>query len=230
MIKNLVGVVLMFASAHCLMANQITFVGGSGSGAHQIGQGGAFTVLPDQPLSWVLNYYSPLAMNVGGTIGTFQTFCVEKNELMHPNATYSVVINSQTELSGVPLSQGAAWLYYQFATGNLAPYDYPNGTKAADLQNSFWWLMGQTAYVDNVFSQLVVNTLGAPGALAASDGTFPVEVMNLWVPGHEGDGRYAAQDQLVLTGFSVPDPSSTFLLLALGFSMALMTRKCQSGF
>lgn len=230
MLKYLFGAVLVFASAGGLMANQITFVGGAGSGAHQSGQGGAFTVQPDQPLSWVLNYYSPLARNVGGTVGTFQTFCVEKNEAMHPGTVYDVVLNMQTELTGVPLTQGAAWLYYNFATGGLAQYDYANGTQAADLQNALWWLMGQSGYVNNVFSQLVVSSLGTQAALAGSDGTYPVQVMNLWTPGHVGNERYAAQDQLVLTGFAVPDPASTFLLLALSFSMVLMTRKCQSGF
>lgn len=206
------------------LGNQITFSGSNGLGDHQSGQGGAFTVKPDAGLSWVLPYYSPLAQNVGGTSGTFQTFCLEKTEQVYANTTYDVVLNSKTQFGGVPLSKGAAYIYFHFATGNLADYNYGTGVGAAELQQTIWWLMGQSSFVSNPFSQAVVTTLGLD-ALVANDGAYPVQVMNLWGVGHTEQQGYSAQDQLVLTGHMVPDPAVTFLLLSLSFSMSLIARK-----
>lgn len=219
----------MAAIAPALLATQVTFTGTQGLGAHHSGLGGAFTVKPDQSLSWVLDYYSPLARNVGGTDGTFQTFCIEKAETIAANRTFDVTLNTQSEMSGVPLTKGAAWLYYEFATGGLTGYDYATGNQAGALQNAFWWLMGEASNPANAFSQLVLAEMGSQAAMSANEDAFPVKVMNLWKPGFVGDQRYAAQDQLVLVGAAVPDPASTFLLMSLGFSMAIMARKCTRG-
>jgi len=114
-------------------ADSVTFVGGGGYGPYQMGHGGEFTVRPDAGLSWVLDFYSSSAKNLGGLPGTFQTFCVEKEELVWPNATYTAVINDHTESTYIPLTKGAAWVYSQFAAGTLTGYDYTGRTTGEAL-------------------------------------------------------------------------------------------------
>jgi hypothetical protein len=63
--------------------------------------------------------YAPVA-TMGGN---FETFCVESDVIFYPGQTYSYVLSDE-DSKGRALSEGAAYLYYEFATGQLAGYDY----------------------------------------------------------------------------------------------------------
>jgi len=135
-----------------------------GYGPYQAGQGGEFTLDPGVGLEWVLSgYNSAKQTRNAGTTGsaagtgddTFQTFCMEKSEYIYANTTFDVTISNAATLGGTtnssdPLSIGTAYLYYNFAKGLLAPYNY-NGTEAqreasaAALQNTIWWLEGEAS-------------------------------------------------------------------------------------
>jgi len=59
--------------------------------------------------------YAPVAK-----VGTaFDTFCVEVDTDFNPGSTYDFSVNLSHDSSGRVLTEGAAFLYYQFATGNL---------------------------------------------------------------------------------------------------------------
>ena len=75
------------------------------------------------------------------------------NEHFTPGSTYYYGISQGAINGGIsggnpdPISRGTAWLYLQFATGNLANlanYDYSAGAggnaSAAALQATIWWL------------------------------------------------------------------------------------------
>ena len=135
--------------------------------------------------------------------GGFETFCVEKNEYFTPGASYYYGISQKAINGGVggphpdPISKGTAWLYLQFATGMLTGYDYSTmggNASAAELQETIWWLEGEGANPNNIFSTAVMNL---PNYLADNNGFYGVGVLNLWV---NSDDTGLAQDQLILTG------------------------------
>ncbi len=221
-------IALVLAGTGSLLANQVTFTGGGGYGPYQTGSGGEFTLRPDQQLSWVLDFYSPLARDVGGLQGTFQSFCVQKTEHIWPNATYDAVINNQTRFEDVPLTQGAAWVYWQFATGNLAGYDYATRSTAGALQDTIWWLMGNGGVQPiNIFSTAVLSQFGSSGAFTPNNELYPVRILNLWEAGHIEQAGYQRQDQLVLDP-PVPDAGTTLSLLAIGVGgLAFASRRAR---
>jgi len=196
-----------------------------------MGHGGEFTLQTSSDLSWVLDNYDSKTKNVQGSVDTFQTFCVEMHEYIYPNATYEVKIGDTSHFSGVGLTKGAAWLYYEFATGSLSGYDYsPNRSTAEALQEAIWWMMYQQGLPpNNVFATDVLDQFGTSSeAFKLNNGAYGVKVLNMWAPGGvaDGEGRpgYERQDQLVLT--SVPDGGTTAALLALGFGgLFLVSRK-----
>jgi hypothetical protein len=206
-------IVLMVAPM--VMANQVTFTGGSGYGPYQTGQGGEFTLRPDAELSWVLNsYVSPITRDVSGLTNTFQTFCLEVTEYISAYSTYNAVLNVKavrgSTSSGDPLSQGTAWLYSQFQEGILAGYNYTGDRKAsADaLQKTIWWLEEEPGYgnPNNTFSNAVITQFGDLTTARldnSTSGQYSVAVLNLYTL----DGSLA-QDQLVC----VPEPASMLLL------------------
>ena len=57
--------------------------------------------------------------------GNFLTFCVESDIYAAPGAPHTYVLANQ-DSSGRQLSEGAAYLYFEFATGQLADYNYAN--------------------------------------------------------------------------------------------------------
>lgn len=220
-------VVLAVAVALCLphmaVADTVKSVGTggtySGYGPYQTGIGGEFTLLPG---GFAISGYSANTSNLGGFAGTFQTFCLEKNEYISAGVLYNVVLNSMAVNGGTggpnpdPLSVGSAYLYEKFATGTLAGYNYGAGRagSAAQLQNAFWMLEGDIAYSNaNTYIALVEGLFaGQAGAIADYTGGS-VKVLNLTLPN--------GQDQLVY----VPEPS-TFILLGLGMiGMAGVRRK-----
>ena len=223
---------LIFAgSATLSQANQITVV--PGYGPWLAGSGGEFTVIPDAGVASQLGAYSPFTMNQGGYQGSFQTFCVERNEGLAPNATYDAVFNNITVFSGDPLSAGAAYLYQQFATGQLN-YNYansptfdgfPGGSRtdglyaAIWLQDALWYLLNPSLYGGQASNPYVLQADAALGGVAAAfapdNGAHGVSVLNLWAPGQPHTPAYAYQDVLIYTG-RVPEPTTLAIFSVAG--------------
>jgi hypothetical protein len=136
--------------------------------------------------------------------------------LINPGQTYTYVLSSEDSM-GRSLSLGAAYLYYEFATGQLAGYAYNvPATRQADaglLQSAIWEfqggqsLSGFPSYSTDPFYALATNALGA-AAFSPSDGAYNVDIIQLW------DGTTAAQNQMVYLG-PVPDNASTAGVMAL---------------
>ena len=210
-------VLLVFAFAQMAMADTIKTVDGSGYGPYQTGSGGEFTLLPDASLAWVVNGYSTVARNQGTTPGTFQSFCIEVGETISAGVTYNAFFNSEAVAGGTggpspdPLSIGTADLYYNFAKGTLAGYNYTGTTSerkssAGQLQNVIWWLEGEAGDpgAGNTFRGYIITNYGDfLAASADNNGAFNVAVLNLYTL--QGG---LAQDVLVVT----PIPAAVWLL------------------
>lgn len=143
---------------------------------------------------------------------------MESNEYFNPGSSYYYAISQGTVNGGVLggnpdfISKGTAWLYLNFAQGNLSGYNYSTGSlgnaSAAALQATIWWLEGEGANPNNMFSNLVMTL---PNYLNDNMGFYNVGVLNLW-----GDPNRTkpAQDQLVLLQ-PVADNGTTVALLGL---------------
>lgn len=188
--------------------------------------GGEFNAVTS-PTSFVGNgYTSQTAFDIGYGTG-FETFCVQVAVEFNVTQTYNYTLGQSIQLgnSSQPLTLGAAYLYYLFATGNSSlGYDYVNtANRLADaglLQSAIWDLEGGQSWAGDPFDpttnpyyQLAVSTFGA-NVTSPSGGSYGVDVMELT----DANGN-PAQDQLVLVGSpSVPDGGSTVLLMGLGFA------------
>jgi hypothetical protein len=208
--------VLMFLAASLPMA--VTVVKANSvvltQGSYSYDVGGEFTAVTT-PQSFLNNYVASTIVN-----GGFETFCVESAVFFDPGVSYSYIL-SNTDSQGRQLTEGAAFLYYQFAKGTLAGYVYNNTaqrkTDAGLLQAAIWWLQGNQTYNDgnytipttfnNSFYALAINTLGLANATSANNGIYGVEVLQLW----DTKGK-DHQNQLVC----VPDGGMTAGLLGMG--------------
>ncbi len=225
------GLVVALFADQSLQANQITTA--PGFGPWQIGSGGEFTVTPDAAVAAQLGSYSPFTLNQGGFLGSFQTFCVERNDYISANTTFDVTFNNITVFSGDPVSAGAAYLYQRFATGqlnynyqNLAIFDgYSGNSRTAGLfgsayylQLAIWYLMNPNMYSGQQGNPFVVEANGALGgaaaALAPDNGVHGVSVLNLWAPGQPHDSQHAYQDVLLYR--PIPEPATLALLSLAG--------------
>jgi hypothetical protein len=211
-------------------------------GVNPGGGGGEFTAVTS---TGVLNPYGPAnlanANNTGAT--GFETFCAETGVEFTPanwggGGPYYYTVGQVAEPSaggpqssgaGQPLTQGAAWLYYQFATGELGKnygFVYGGAASAAgatsddELQAAFWFFQGHQTYGSytppgDPFYTDAITALGGVGGTALdpnqdpSTGSlaFPVGIMQLW----DANGN-AAQNQLIM----VPDGGMTATLLGVG--------------
>jgi len=173
--------------------------------------GGEFTVVGTGPVNSGMGLYNPANLINGG----FETFCLETGVDFTPGVTYNYTLGSVTQPSspannsstggGFSLSVGAAYLYYEFATGGLASlgFDYSTadgGRAASDdlVQAAIWALQGGQTYggypsgtVNNPYYTFAVNAGSNPAAVAA---VKTVQVLQMW----NSDGS-PAQNQLVLT-------------------------------
>jgi hypothetical protein len=168
--------------------------------------------------------------------GEFETFCVETAVDFNPGTTYNYTLSS-TDSQGRALSEGAAYLYTEFALGKLAGYDYTDAstrqTDAGELQAAIWAFQGGQSYggfpslSTDPFYQLATNTLGGlASADSANNGLYDVDILQMW----NSDG-VAAQNQLVFLDppASVPDAASTGGLLAAAAAGLIILSKRNDG-
>lgn len=221
----------MLALLPASRADQITTA--PGFGPWQQGSGGEYTVTPDAAIAALLGNYSPFTLNQGGYRGSFQTFCVERNEYIQGNTTYDVTLNNVTMFTATPLAAGVAYLYQQFALGTLN-YNYtdvPAGSRTAlgfanayELQHAIWYFMGEySGQANNPYVLAANSALGSAAASFAPDnGSHNVSILNLWTSGQPHDPQHTFQDVLIYTG--VPEPSA-FALISLAGLIALRRKK-----
>jgi hypothetical protein len=196
-----------------------------------------------EKLGYVANTITAPSTTYGNTEAGFDTFCLQESVYFKAGTQYYY-----TESASLPpaLTVGAAWLYYQFATGNLSSFAYTGGnaaTDAAELQNAIWYLQGETPYnqyygngtiTTDPYLELAESKFSSLTGAEAADslGGYGVEVMNLNTQAN-GQGT-AIQDQLILTGTPanngggtpVPDGGMTLCFLGSAFGgLAFLRRK-----
>lgn len=202
---------------------------------------GKYTVDPIGDLESVLANYDNKAKVIGSSITDtrYWTFCLEASQYFAPNKIYNASPSLATDSSGPgpsladPISVGTAYLYKQFATGNLdtlaSGFSYTNvATGGLKLQKTIWWLEGESggeldADLGNLLNLTFGVSSGSNGYLANYTGS-EVGVLNLTqYTGQGGDSLSGTQrqDNLVFWGSptvptpSVPDGGTSVLLLSL---------------
>jgi hypothetical protein len=199
------------------MANTIVLTQNSN---YSYGDGGEFTAVTTGQ-SFLGNGYASSTLVNGG----FQTFCVQTLVDFVPGTTYNYSTGNATAANaiqgGITLTEGAAYLYYEFATGNLSGYTYTPGsgrvTTAGELQAAIWYFMGEGLAsgftTSDQFITLADSNLANP--FAANNSLYGVEVLQLTTPG--SNPSVADQNQLVLT-HGVPDGGTTAALLTMSLA------------
>ena len=176
------------------------------------GNGGEFKISPLTGFAGVTGLPADLSAD------TFQTFCLEENELYRPGDVYDFVINTGAVQGGVagqdppgsgfdPLDARTAYLYFNFRLGTLAGYDYGAGRQASagDLQQAIWFIENEGG-TNNFFVALAQAAIDS----GAWSGLGPVRVLNL------SNGEFPnAQDQLTLID-TVPTPGAATLAVLAG--------------
>jgi hypothetical protein len=201
------------------------------SGVYPGQGGGEFTAFTS--VDYTGNYDSRATYNYGGNVG-FETFCIETGVEFVPGnwggPTYfytlgniSQPIPAQGAGSALPLSLGTAWIYYQFATGQLTDFDYnyDSGRMADDnlLQAAIWALQGNQSYgsypvpttANNIFFKAALDAAGGlANALSPYSGST-VQILQMWENYDPTTQTYShpAQNQLVITGNGSPIPVPT---------------------
>jgi hypothetical protein len=218
--------VLGMLAVPALLANTVSI--GNSWGPYQTGSGGEFTLNLGEGMDGSgssYNYSTAYAATTKGQLNNglpnIQTFCVEGGwypESATAGRSYGVTLGSETKNTGRTLTLGAAYLYYNFAMGTLDGYDYGSGrtTSAGLLQNALWSLMGEaSAPSGNTFYNAAIAN---GNALTANNGTYAVQVMNLWDVGQTSGTGY--QDMLVLAApqNSVPDGGLTVGMLGMALA------------
>jgi hypothetical protein len=218
-----------------LMANQITL---TQNGNYSYDDGGEFTAVTAGQSFLGNGYVASTEVN-----GGFETFCVESDVYFYQNTSYNYTLNTSTDSDGEPLTEGAAFLYYEFATGQLSGYNYTPGsgraTTAGQLQAAIWYLMGgqlgdgytASSILNDQYYLLALTTLGSSTIGSANNGDYGVDILELT----DGNGN-PAQNQLVLTGTTphgndlpVPDNYTTVIWFgaSLGGLILIQSRQRQ---
>lgn len=212
------------------------------------GVGGVFTVTHTTPNLSLASYASEALYYIKGKgpangaeyLG-FGTFCLEYNEYFSSGQTLDYSLAHYASNGGKDgaaqssqdyISRGTAWLYYNFATGQLADTLYTDATELAKFQSAIWFLEGEApgapllanpyagyATLSNTYVQMAVGALGA-SYIDNANGEFGVSVLNLTA------GGVAKQSQLYYS--SVPDAGTSLSLTALGLlALAAFRRRGQ---
>jgi hypothetical protein len=196
------------------------------SGYYDTSYGGGEFTLKGSPWANTAHYASATLVARG-----FQTFCLERNEFLS-GQPFDGWLNTAAVNGGLgggspdPISIGTAWLYKQFAEGNLAGYDYTPGAgreaSARALQEAIWMLEDEMLVNPlNPYISLVITQFGSL-ASAKADYTsvgpnYTVRAINLY----SADGT-KRQDMLVY----LPDGGMTLILMGGGLlGLALIRRK-----
>jgi hypothetical protein len=230
---NSIGLAGMFLAAGTVcpsvMANSIVLT----QTEYYFADGGEFTAVTS-PGSFA-QFYAPSTQVAVGSQTGFQTFCVEADVYFWGNVTYSYTL-SGVDSQGRALTEGAAYLYSQFAQGVLTGYDFNNNgavirtQDAGLLQSAIWYLQGGQSGggsfafggAGNPFYNLAASVLGANLETAASADQYGVQIMELW-----DSSQNTYQNQLVFDDPAVPDRGTTLALL--GLSLAGLA-VCAQGF
>jgi hypothetical protein len=213
-------------------------------GPYQSGQGGEFTLQDVGGWLDLVGYKAGVTSGIGpDDILSFQSFCIEKSEVIDGGTTYNAALSQNAMNGGVshggdPVSVGTGWLYSQFAQGTLDDYAYSGSSwarraSAAELQNAIWWLEGDGTYDrHNDFMVAVVAEFGSKAAAKADGGAqYGVYALNLW--SGSDSTRHRAQDQLYFQGLptasqeTVPDGGQTAVMLG-GALVAIATLVCRN--
>lgn len=204
---------------------------GNNSNPYQNGQGGEFTAITSNGIPAGYNSLAKYT-NANGLTG-FETFCVEggKNDVYFtPGVTYNYVTSDQIKggpMGTLDLTVGVAYLYSQFATGQLSGYFSGNRyTNAGALQNAFWTLEGESsAPIAGWIQTLLVGQFGsiANATLSVIQNAYDYDVQVMNITNAAGA---SAQNQLIYTGRPVPDGGLTIVLLGISFlGLALFKRQ-----
>lgn len=203
--KKLMTIIGVFAIAFAATAGTIKLNTGPYSG---IVSGGEFTATTSD-------------------LGTFQTFCIEKNEYFIPGLTYNYSISSGAKNGGLSgaingidnISIGTAWLYSQFRNGLIPGYGGLNHqTEATALQNAIWFLEGELGVnrptgLTGTYLSLADSAIGGD-ITRNSDGAYDVVALNIV-------DKYGNRQQDQLAIYSVPDTGTSMCLAAMVFPFLL---------
>lgn len=174
--------------------------------------GGEFTLTPVSGFVGITGLAADLSP------GTFETFCVERNETFSSGGTYGMIISTEAVQGGsggpsYPLDPRAAYLYFNFRTLSLTGFDYsPAGRQGSSgaLQAALWFIQGnQSGGANNAFVALAQAAISS----GAWSGLGDVRVLNVY-DANSG----LRQDQLTI----IPTPGVTALV---GVGAALITRR-----
>ena len=202
--------------------------------------GGEFTTV-GSGLS-TLGYTSSTAGVTFGAAGDFETFCLAYNEEFVPGSTFNYTLGTTTMGNGsnpnVPLTNGVALLYSEFAQGLLGNYDYSdtnngvfaNRKQAAEaLQVALWWasgedtggtysqgapLPGSLPSYDSYYVNLLTNDFGAAWASTAATGPGLDGVKIIVLDNNNSNDGSVPYSQPQLY-YGVPDNGTTAILLGL---------------
>jgi hypothetical protein len=234
------------------MANGLTYINGNAYSYSANGEeAGEFQITGAAATSYA-SYYNPVSVV---SAGSFETFCLETGVNVNLGGSYYAGLSQTTAGigtgSGLALSLGAAWLYQQFALGDLTTanhdyYDYANNqagvnSRNADagmLQAAIWALQGGQSVSgwpgplsSNPYYQEAITHFGSlTSADAAENGSLGVSVLVLT----NCSGNGISQNQLVYTGTPTtngtptPDGGTTATLLGMslgGLSLFGLRRK-----
>lgn len=200
-------------------------------GPFQVNPGGEFVAKPSDGLTVPAGYAATTKdQGTAAQNPSFQTFCLERSEVLVFGTTYDVTLSNSAKLGGGgavggkdPISVGTAYLYDQFARGVLSGYDFADSTpgvsRKADaeiLQQTIWYLeeeIGIGGVSDTKFLDLVAGT--TDNKSDAAPGAYGVAVMTL------KDGALNRQDLLI----RVPDGGLTIMLLGMSLLLIPGTRR-----
>jgi len=208
-------------------------------GGYFQGRGGEFTLKEDPGHTYLSNSaYADVAKGKAGDPHSFQTFCVETGEYVE--SPMEIMVSQEAQAGGGygsgshaykggtkvgdDLEFETAWLYTQFATGNLATlgYDYTPGDNrkaaAGALQRLIWNIEGEggglgvgNSWYDITLTQAQVDLIDAWNDAYATSRWSGIGNVRVLQTNSTGGGL--AQDQLYL----VPAPAAIGLgMLGLG--------------